>query len=130
MVTVEGNKVIQLAELFTLEASGTVVYTAPDGMPEGVEATINFDAAGGTITIDGSKDETFNIIVAMTQKGKTQYVKIPVTVIKVSGINSIDSDDESIEVRYGVSGQRISGKQRGVQLQRMKDGTVRKVVVK
>ena len=66
----------------------------------------------------------------MTQKGKTQYVKIPVTVIKVSGINSIDSDDESIEVRYGVSGQRISGKQRGVQLQRMKDGTVRKVVVK
>ena len=130
MVTVEGNKVIQLAELFTLDASGTVVYTAPDGMPEGVEATINFDAAGGTITIDGSKDETFNIIVAMTQKGKTQYVKIPVTVIKVSGINSIDSDDESIEARYGVSGQRISGKQRGVQLQRMKDGTVRKVVVK
>ncbi|MDD7317306.1 MAG: DUF4465 domain-containing protein [Prevotella sp.] len=130
MVTVEGQKVIDLSEIFTLNASGTAVYTMPDGMPQDVEATVEFDAANGKITVSGSKEETFHLIVAVTQKGKTQYVKIPVTVMGTNGIRNIDGDSENMEVRYGVSGQRISGKQRGVQLQRMKDGTVRKVVVK
>ncbi|RRC98756.1 DUF4465 domain-containing protein [Prevotella sp. OH937_COT-195] len=129
-VNVEGSKEINLPELFTLVASGSAVYTMPDGMPEGIKAEVNFDAANAKLTISGSEEEMFDIIVAVTQKGKTQYVKMPVNVILVNGIENIDGNDENVEARYGVSGQRISGKQRGVQLQRMKDGTVRKVVVK
>lgn len=129
-VDVEGSKVVELSKLFTLDASGTAVYSMPDGMPEGIKAEVTFDAANGKLTISGDEQETFTIVVAVTQKGKTQYARIQVNVVLVDGINGIDGDGDGIEARYGVNGQRISGKQRGVQLQRMKDGSVRKVVVK
>ena len=80
---------IALADLFTLDASGTVVYALADGLPGDIKATVTLDAATGTLTIEGTDAEQFTVVVSSTQKGKTQFLKIPVSVAEATnGDNS------------------------------------------
>ena len=80
---------IALADLFTLDASGTVVYALADGLPSDIKATVTLDAATGTLTIEGTDAEQFTVVVSSTQKGKTQFLKIPVSVAEATnGDNS------------------------------------------
>ena len=83
------NGDIALADLVTLEATGTAVYALADELPAGIKSTVTLDAATGTLTVEGSEPEQFTVVVSCTQKGKTQYVKVPVSVVEATdGDNS------------------------------------------
>ena len=86
---VEDAAEISLADLFTTDATGTVVYALADELPSDIKATVTFDAEAGKLTIEGTEAEEFTVVVSCTQKGKTQYLKIPVSVAEsTSGDNS------------------------------------------
>ena len=86
---IEDAAEISLADLFTTDATGTVVYALADELPSDIKATVTFDAEAGKLTIEGTEAEEFTVVVSCTQKGKTQYLKIPVSVAEsTSGDNS------------------------------------------
>ena len=86
---VEDAAEISLADLFTTDATGTVVYALADELPSDIKATVTFDAEAGKLIVAGTDAEEFTVVVSCTQKGKTQYLKIPVSVAEsTSGDNS------------------------------------------
>ena len=86
---VEDAAEISLADLFTTDATGTVVYALADELPSDIKATVTFDAEAGKLIVEGTDAEEFTVVVSCTQKGKTQYLKIPVSVAEsTSGDNS------------------------------------------
>ncbi|MBQ6203370.1 MAG: DUF4465 domain-containing protein [Prevotella sp.] len=121
---------IALAELFTLDASGTVVYALADELPSDIKATVTLDAATGTLTIEGTEDEQFTVVVSSTQKGKTQFVKIPVSVAEATGISQFNAEDANVDGLYDLQGRKLNHRSQGVNVVRGKDGTVRKTVTK
>lgn len=120
---------IDLAPLFDFDdALATVVYALPDGMPAdaGVTAEITDD---GKLRVTGNADNDFTVLVSAVQRGKIQFVNIPLHYV-ATGITDVTSGGAGVEARYTVDGKRLSANRRGVNIVRMKDGTVRKVVVK
>ena len=65
-------------------------------MPSSTKAQVTVDEATGKLTIKGDTNEEFTIIVSMTQAGKTQYVRIPVTY--VTGISTLAEGDNNATV--------------------------------
>lgn len=82
------EKEIDLAQFFTLDNDGSAVaYAITDAYDETV-AEIVLD--GGTMAVTGMQDMTATeVIVSATQKGKIQFVRIPLSVNEaLSGIES------------------------------------------
>ena len=65
-------------------------------MPSSTKAQVTVDEATGKLTIKGDTNEEFTIVVSMTQAGKTQYVRIPVTY--VTGISTLAEGDNNATV--------------------------------
>lgn len=69
---------INMAQFFTLnDAAATVVYQIEDAFDTDI-AEIAVDE--NTLTITGKKDGNLALVVSATQKGKKQFVRLPVTV--------------------------------------------------
>ena len=60
------------------------------------------------------------------------YVALPdePVVDAIDKISANADDESSVEARYNAAGQLIKAPQRGLNIVRMKDGTVKKVLVK
>ena len=107
------------------EVGATKTYEIVGQLPDGITATVNAD---GTLNVTGTVDGTFDIIVKVTQRGKTEYIRIPVTI--VTGIRVIGVDAKDIEGYYTIDGKRIDSPQRGINIVRMKNGTTKKLIVR
>ena len=118
-----------IADAFTLGETGTVTYAIADPLPDELAGIVSLD--GDILTVDTNDAMDFEIVISATQRGKTQYVRYSVSKSMTTGIIEFNADDENIEARYTLDGKKINDKNhRGIEVVRMKDGTMRKVVVK
>ena len=100
-VAVQGQT-IDISSNFTPDGSkATMKYAIVELVPSTVKAKVSIDEATGELSIKGETSEEFEIVVSMTQAGKTQYVRIPVTF--ATGINVLaeGSNDAVISVQNG-----------------------------
>ena len=96
------GQTIDISSNFTPDGSkATMKYAIVELVPSTVKAKVSIDEATGELSIKGETSEEFEIVVSMTQAGKTQYVRIPVTF--VTGINVLaeGSNDAVISVQNG-----------------------------
>ncbi|MCM1109370.1 MAG: DUF4465 domain-containing protein [Clostridium sp.] len=125
--TVTGD--IVLADLFTFdEDEATVTYALPDGLPEGIAATVEI-TTDGMLRVNGQVGEDFSLLVSATQRGQIQFVRLPLH-FEANGISSARPAETGVTARYTLDGRRTATDARGVTIRRMTDGTVRKVVTK
>ena len=96
------GQTIDISSNFTPDGSkATMKYAIVELVPSTVKAKVSIDEATGELSIKGETSEEFEIVVSMTQAGKTQYVRIPVTF--ATGINVLaeGSNDATIGVQNG-----------------------------
>ena len=108
-----GSKVSVPADAKTVEASGQVMTAELTGL---------------------DYESSYSYVAFMTTtEGQTFYGEVQSfqTGVDTSGIDSPTTAEEAYEVaRYDVKGRRISTPQRGLNILRLSDGSVRKVMVK
>ena len=96
------GQTIDISSNFTPDGSkATMKYAIVEIVPSTVKAEVSINEATGELSIKGETSEEFEIVVSMTQAGKTQYVRIPVTF--ATGINVLaeGSNDAVISVQNG-----------------------------
>ena len=60
----------------TLNVTGaTTTYELVSDVPDGVTVTVNPD---GTVTVNGTTDASFDIVIKVGQRGRSEYIRIPV----------------------------------------------------
>ena len=88
---------VDISANFTPDGSNaTIKYAVVELVPSSTKAQVTVDEATGKLTIKGDTNEEFTIVVSMTQAGKTQYVRIPVTY--VTGISTLAEGDNNATV--------------------------------
>jgi hypothetical protein len=121
---------ISLANLFEpTTKAGTVSYAFADELTADLPA---MSISDGVLTISSEEAELdFTVVLKATQNGASQYVRL--RVVRGSNlptaISGVDNND-NIDARYAVDGKTLTNgsSQKGVQIVRQKDGTVRKVL--
>lgn len=120
---------IDLSKLFTFDdANATVSYAFADALGEELKQNVTL-SSDGKLTVKDGFYKKFDVTVSATQKGKTQFLKIPFDI--VNGINKLyGEDDANVSARYNISGQKLDNRQRGINIIRTKDGNTVKVGVR
>ena len=91
------NQPVDVSANFTPDGSNaTIKYAVVELVPSTTKAQVTIDEATGKLTIKGETNESFSVVVSMTQAGKTQYVNIPVTY--TSGISTLAEDNSNATV--------------------------------
>lgn len=91
------NQPVDVSANFTPDGSNaTIKYAVVELVPSTTKAQVTIDEATGKLTIKGENNESFSVVVSMTQAGKTQYVNIPVTY--TSGISTLAEDNSNATV--------------------------------
>lgn len=96
------NQPVDVSANFTPDGSNaTIKYAVVELVPSTTKAQVTIDEATGKLTIKGETNESFSVVVSMTQAGKTQYVNIPVTY--TSGISTLaeDNGNATVSVQNG-----------------------------
>lgn len=120
---------IDLSKFFTFDdAEATVSYAFADALGEETAQNVTL-TSDGRLTIKDGFYKKFDVTVSATQKGKTQFLKIPFDI--VNGINKLyGEDDANVSARYNISGQKLNNRQRGINIIRTKGGKTVKVGVR
>ena len=118
---------IDIAPLFSFDADEATVTYAITDVPEAADGTEIELTADGKLTVSGLSGE-LTVVVSATQKGRIQYLRIPVDY--VNAIDSVRADDSAEAEIYDLGGRRVDTRRDGISIVRMKDGTIRKVVRK
>ena len=122
----DGSLTADVDDFTTLdEGAATKTYEIADELPDGITATVDAD---GTLNVTGSVEGTFDIVVKVTQKGKTEYIRVPVTI--ATGIRLIGINVQDVEGYYTIDGKRLETPQRGINIVRMKNGETKKLIVR
>lgn len=94
-------------------------------------AVLDATMKNGQLTITPKAEGTATVTLQANSNGKLVETEFTVTVTQASGISNIKSSADAVEVaRYTIDGKRITAPQPGVNIVRMSDGTVRRVLVK
>ena len=123
----DGEK-IYLTDMFEyLRAAATVSYTL-DGTLESDDMDIALDAENNRLVVNAKQVHCENtIVVAMTQKGHTQRVKLTIKVDNVTAINEVEAQSDVTGVTYvNPAGQVATTPWQGVNIvvTRHADGSV------
>ena len=95
------------------------------------EEVLDAKMQNGSLVITPKQKGDATITIQVNSNGKLAETSFSVTVTTATGINGAESVNGVVEQsRFGVDGKRISAPQKGVNIIRMSDGTVRKVVIK
>ena len=120
---------IDLAQFFTFDnTDATIAYSIDEVITEG---EFNLSLSGSDLVINGKANGNFTVIVKAVQKGKIQFVSVPVTF--ATSLEGVDADElQNVKYRYTIDGKRINtnSRQQGINIIRDNNGDVKKVVVK
>ncbi len=127
---VDSTKTIDLSDL----------ATDADNFQAGIVKTVKAvsDAAvldatmkNGQLIIAPKAEGTSTVTLQANSNGKLVETEFTVTVTSSTGISEINTGADAVEVaRFTVDGRRISAPQSGINIIRMSDGTVRRVLVR
>lgn len=84
----------------------------------------------GGLVITPLKAGKADITVQINSNGRLAETVVSVTVSEASGISGVEAEGAEESSRYTLDGRLLNGKQRGINIIRMSDGRVKKVVVK
>ena len=95
------------------------------------EETATASVSGDKLVVRGLKEGTTAVTLKFCSNGITTTKKINVNVSNPTAINAADNTAEAHETaRYTIDGKRIQQPQKGVNIVKFSDGTVKKVTVK
>lgn len=102
-----------------------------------------YDASGNRLEVTETLLDTDEVVYSLKATTATTYalfyyasdvlntISVSLLTSESTGIDDVLSSSDAVEVaRYNANGQIITGKQRGINIIRMSDGSVRKVLVK
>lgn len=107
------------------EPGATTTYELVDNSLQGLDIDVQAD---GIVTVSGTMTDDFEFVIKITQRGKSEYIRIPVSVVTGVYINEVEGD--GIEQRYSLDGRRVNKERKGVNIVKMKNGTTRKIVTR
>ncbi len=84
----------------------------------------------GDLVITPVAEGTADIVLQVNSNGKLAETTVNVTVSGATGIGNVNGEGATEVARYTLDGKRLDAPQRGVNIVRMSDGTMKKVVVK
>ncbi len=84
----------------------------------------------GDLVITPVAEGTADIVLQVNSNGKLAETTVNVTVSGATGIGNVSGEGATEVARYTLDGKRLDAPQRGVNIVRMSDGTMKKVVVK
>ena len=118
-----------LSQFFTFDdATATVAYAFADKLDSDLAENISL-SQDGKLTVKKGYVNKFDVTVSATQRGKIQFVNIPFDIVStINGAENIDGT--GVAARYGIGGQKLSSRQRGVNIIRTNGGKTLKVGVK
>ena len=117
---------LKLSDFFTFDdTNASVVYAFADSLSKDIVGKAKIE--GDYLKLTGENMQ-FSPIISATQKGKIQFVRIPIDF--VTNINNFSADKNNITGYYTLDGKRLDAPQKGVNIIRMSDGTTRKVIVR
>lgn len=85
---------------------------------------------GGDLVITPLKAGSADITVQVNSNGKLAETVVSVTVNEATGIDGVDTEDAEVVGRYTLDGKMLDAPQRGINIIRMSDGSIRKVIVR
>lgn len=108
------------------DAEATVTYAIADALPEDVASMVTL-SADGNLLVDTGQSVRFPIVISATQRGKQQFKRFTVD-ITATGVNAVSDNKEGAEQVYDVAGRKGTHLQRGINIVKMKDGSVKKIL--
>lgn len=94
------------------------------------ETVLTAEMNAGDLVITPLKAGKADITVQINSNGKLAETVVSVTVSEASGISGVEAEGAEESSRYTLDGKLLNGKQRGINIIRMSDGTIKKVIVK
>ena len=94
------------------------------------EAVVEAKMKNGSLLVTPKKQGKATITIQANSNGKLATTSFVVNVTTADGIQGAVSDGAVEVARFNADGKRISASQKGLNIIRMSDGTVRKVIVK
>ena len=94
------------------------------------EAVVEAKMKNGFLLVTPKKQGKATITIQANSNGKLATTSFVVNVTTADGIQGVVSDGAVEVARFSADGKRISAPQKGLNIIRMSDGTVRKVIVK
>lgn len=85
---------------------------------------------GGDLVITPLKAGSADITVQVNSNGKLAETVVSVTVNEATGIDGVDTEGAEVVGRYTLDGKMLDAPQRGINIIRMSDGSIRKVIVR
>lgn len=85
----------------------------------------------GSLVVNAKKEGSADVTIKVNSNGKVIETTLAVNVTKATGIENLSNNADARETaRFSADGKRISAAHKGINIIRMSDGSVRKVVVK
>ena len=84
----------------------------------------------GSLVINAKKQGKSTITVQFNSNGKLAETSFAVNVTSATGVEGINTENVVEVARFNAEGKRIAAPEKGVNIIRMSDGTVRKVIIK
>lgn len=95
------------------------------------ESVLSAEMLNGDLVITPLADGTADITIQINSNGKLAECVVSVTVTGASAIDNVDAESGATVVsRYTLDGKLLNAPQRGINIIRMSDGTIKKVIVK
>lgn len=135
--TVLNNPSTTTGEATTVDLSGVAVDD--DNMDAAIVKTVYSNSnskvltatmENGDLAITPIKDGSSTVTVKINSNGKIAYCKVTVKVSGFVGVEGLNAEDATEVARYNIDGRLLNAPERGINIIRMSDGTVKKVLVK
>lgn len=84
----------------------------------------------GNLVITALKAGQSDITLQINSNGKLAETVVSVTVTESTGIESVETEDAKVSASYTLDGKLLNGPRKGINIVRMSNGKIKKVIVK
>ena len=94
------------------------------------ESVLKAEIQGDDLVITPLANGTAVITIQVNSNGKLAETTVSVTIAEATGISGVDAEGATEVSRFTLDGKKLDAPQRGINIVRMSDGTIKKVIVK